>query len=138
MIRVLKPDGRLVCAEPDWSKFVIVGDGDQDTTNIIQREWVCGIRNPDIAKKLQPELVNQGVIDVVEERFDVAFKGFKSINTVYDIVKVVEALIEKHPAEKAKLSRWLDNLRQSVSPEASTSSVICLTGGRKPPLLTYG
>jgi len=77
MVRVLKPGARLVCAEPDWSTFVIDAENDEMTDLVIQT-WKSSFRNPHIGRQLLRRIRAEGIQNIWADGFILLADGVKA------------------------------------------------------------
>lgn len=132
MVRVLKPGGWLVCAEPDWSTFVVDSD-DIETANLVAGRWRRSFRNPSLGRQLLRRVQTEGMRHAWVEGFVLLANGLDAVNTVYDISKTVELLEREDGGLKERLSGWFEDLEKSDKVSTVTASVtLFLAGGQKP------
>jgi ubiquinone/menaquinone biosynthesis C-methylase UbiE len=112
IFRTLRPGGRVVCSEPDWSTFVI---DDQDrTASQIAAFFYQGFRNPRIGYELKGLLETAGFIDLQTQEVVLSTTGFASSDIVFDISQSAARLAENSKSEEPLT--WLANLRQRLQP----------------------
>jgi ubiquinone/menaquinone biosynthesis C-methylase UbiE len=132
MTRVLKPGGRMVCAEPDWFSFVIDSD-DQATMAPVVERWRHSFRNPSIGRQLLRRIREQGLDDTWMEGYILLADGLEAVDRVYDLRKTVSLLAAEGGDKGRPLEAWLENLAARDKDTAVTASVtLFLAGGRKP------
>ena len=132
MIRVLKPAGRLVCAEPDWFTFVIDSDDIDMTTRVVER-WRSSFKNPSIGRQLLGRIRKEGLKNAWAEEFVLLATGIEAVNIVYDIYETIRILEEENKGDAPRLSSWLRALIKSDKDVPVTASVtLFLAGGQKP------
>lgn len=132
MVRVLKPGGRIVCAEPDWSTFEVESDAPDVAMRVAER-WRRGFRNPGIGDELATRLRAEGLSDVYVEAFALRVRGFDGADRVYDIRKTARILMDEDPASSPLYARWLADLEQSDGEERVSASVtLFLASATKP------
>jgi ubiquinone/menaquinone biosynthesis C-methylase UbiE len=128
MCRVLKPGGRVVCAEPDWGTFVITSR-DRATTRSVAEKWCDGFRNEWIGRFLQPSLRRAGFADVTVTGHLLIAEGFMAIDKVFDVAMTVSRMGDDHPGQ-TRLGKWLAALRDDDDSLASVT--LFLATGVKP------
>jgi ubiquinone/menaquinone biosynthesis C-methylase UbiE len=109
MARVLKPGGRIACAEPDWGTFVVTGD-DRSTTREVVKTWCEGFRNGWIGRSLKPALKITGFEGLKLTGHLLVTEGFDAIDKVFD-VSVTITRMREFGLNIEKLDRWLSELR---------------------------
>jgi ubiquinone/menaquinone biosynthesis C-methylase UbiE len=128
MYRVLKPSGRIACAEPDWGTFVVTSD-DRPTTRSVIENWCDGFRNGWVGRYLQPSLKGVGFAAVKVTGHLLIAEGFKAIDKVFDVSMTV-ARMRDHYSDGAALDEWLLRLRDKTDSLASVT--LFLATGVKP------
>ena len=132
MSRVLKPGGRMVCAEPDWFTFVIDAD-DQEMMSLVVEKWRGSFRNPYMGRQLLRHIREQGLNDTWMEGFILLAEGLEAVDLAYDLRKTVNLLATQNGEKARRLEAWLENLYTRNKHTAVTASVtLFLAGGRKP------
>jgi hypothetical protein len=131
MVRVLRPGGWLVCAEPDWSTFVIDAHNNEVTDAII-RTWKVGCRNPYVGRQLLRRIRTEGLENTWADGLVLLAGGLTAADIVYDIY----ATAEKAKAENKEMSQavdaWVDALQRREDREGVLAGVtIFLAGGQK-------
>lgn len=126
MHRVLRPGGRIACAEPDWGTFVVTS-GDRATTRRVAETWCDGFRNGWIGRDLAPMLRRAGFTGVELTGHLLIADGFAAIDKVFDVVMTVNRLAGGATAESSH--HWLTELRER--PDAMASVTLFLATGVK-------
>lgn len=131
MARVLKPGGRLVCAEPDWHTFVI----DTDDMNMAERvaaKFRSGIRNPNIGRQLLRRIRQENLQNTWAEGFILLADGLDVINIVCDLYRTLRIMGSENPAGEEQIFDWLSGLTEADRTTPVTGSVtLFLAGGLK-------
>lgn len=131
MARALKPGGWLVCAEPDWSTFVI-DSPDDGLAELVAATWRRRFRNPEIGRRLPRLLAEHGLGEARAADVALLASGFHAANLVYDIAKTADLMMRSaSQALAGRLAAWLQALRASDGPAVSASVSIFLASGRK-------
>ncbi len=131
MVRVLRPGGRLVCAEPDWGTFTIES-ADQATAGLVAERWKKSFRNPKVGRELAGMLGRAGLTHVAVEEFPLLVQGLEAVDVVYDVVKTVELMQEDWKGEEGRLEAWLEGLREMDKTGGVSACVtLYLAWGRK-------
>lgn len=131
MVRVTKPGGWVVCAEPDWFTFVIDADNPELTDRIIAR-WQKGFRNPRIGRQLLRRIRSEKLQNTWAEGFILLADGLDAVNIVYDIFATADKLKAEDSKTADELEKWVENLRLRDKVEGITASVtLFLSGGQK-------
>jgi ubiquinone/menaquinone biosynthesis C-methylase UbiE len=131
MVRVLKPGGWLVCAEPDWSTFVIDTD-DDDVLEIVQKKWSSSFRNPYIGRQLLRRIRSEKLQNIWSEGFVLLTDGLNAVDIVFDIYRTLDHLQSEDNVPQKQLTHFVERLKQRDAAEGLTASVtIFLAGGQK-------
>jgi len=128
MHRVLKPGGRIACAEPDWGTFVVTSSM-RDLTRRITDAWSDSFRNGWIGRSLQPFLRRAGFVDIELTGHLLIADGFAAIDTVFDVA-ITARRVARELGDAAAGVRWLDELSAQDAPLACVT--LFLATGRKP------
>jgi len=128
MRRVLKPGGRIACAEPDWGTFVITSH-DRATTRLIAETWCEGFRNGWIGRQLMPILAGLGFAEIEMTGHLLIAEGFAAIDKVYDVAMTVNR-VRSAGNDRPGLTEWLNDLREQNYPLACVT--LFLVTGVKP------
>jgi len=131
MVRVLKPGGWMVCAEPDWSTFVIDA-GNNEVPDAIVRTWKSSCRNPWIGRQLLKRVRAEGLENTWADGRILSADGLKAADTVFDIYATAEKVKVKDKEISQVLDAWIDELQKSEEREGVIACVtIFLAGGQK-------
>jgi ubiquinone/menaquinone biosynthesis C-methylase UbiE len=128
MHRVLKPGGRIACAEPDWGTFVVTSSM-RDLTRRITEAWSDSFRNGWIGRWLRPFLTRAGFVDVELTGHLLIADGFAAIDAVFDVAMTAQR-VARELGDAAAGVRWLDELSAQDAPLACVT--LFLATGRKP------
>jgi len=132
MVRVLKPGGWLVCAEPDWSTFVIDTD-DNETTGMIIQTWKSAFRNPNIGRQLLGRVRAEGLQYTWADGLMLLADGLRAADIVYDIYATAEKVRAANSEKSGTVDAWLNELQNREDHHGVTACVtIFLAGGQKP------
>ncbi|MEW6532745.1 MAG: methyltransferase domain-containing protein [Thermodesulfobacteriota bacterium] len=131
MVRVLKPGGWLVCAEPDWSTFVIDA-GNNEVPDAIVRTWKSSCRNPWIGRQLLKRVRAEGLENTWADGRILLTDGLKAADTVFDIYATAEKVKVKDKEISQVLDTWIKELQESEERQGVVACVaIFLAGGQK-------
>ncbi len=111
MVRVLKPGGWLVCAEPDWSTFVIDADDNEVTTEVVQT-WKNSFRNPHVGRQLLRRVRSEGLENTWAEGNILLADGIKAADVVYDIYATVDKIKAQNAEGLADMDAWVNDLQE--------------------------
>lgn len=129
MVRVLKPGGRVVCAEPDWATFIIDAPESEITEQVLTL-WRNSIRNQAMGRQLYRRLQTAGLQNCWVLGFDLITQGLDAIDTIFDI----RATIAKAQAQtdSAAFEQWHQELQYwDKSYKVFGSVTLFLAGGQK-------
>ncbi|MEM1366702.1 MAG: methyltransferase domain-containing protein [Cyanobacteria bacterium P01_H01_bin.15] len=131
MVRVLKPEGWLVCAEPDWSTFVIDAEDDR-IVDLVSEKWKNGFQNPWIGRQLLRRIREEKLQNTWVEGFVLLADGLSAVDSIYDLFSTVNKLKEHGLETSIELQEWVNQLRMRESIHGVTASVtLFLVGGQK-------
>jgi ubiquinone/menaquinone biosynthesis C-methylase UbiE len=108
IFRTLRPGGRVVCSEPDWSTFVI--DDQNPVASQITRLFYQGFRNPRIGSDLEALLEAGGFVDLQHQKVVLSTPDFASSDIVFDITQSASRLAASSTTNEP-LS-WLADVRE--------------------------
>lgn len=131
MVRVLKPSGWLVCAEPDWSTFVIDADGSETTDAAIQT-WKNSFRNPEIGRQLLRRIRAEGLVNTWADGTILLADGIEAADIVYDIYASAEKVRLGNDEKSSAIDAWLDEIQKREDHVGVIAAVtVFLAGGQK-------
>ena len=131
MVRVLNPGGWLVCAEPDWSTFVIDAD-DNEMTDLVVQTWISSFRNPCIGRQLLRRIRTEGLENTWADGLVLLADGIKAADTVYDIYATVEKVKSGNEEKSRAMDAWVRGLQERENHEGVIACVtIFMAGGQK-------
>jgi len=131
MVRVLKPGRWMVCAEPDWSTFVIDADNNE-VTDLVVQTWKSGFRNPHIGSQLLRRVRTEGLENTWTDGLILLADGMKAANIVYDIRATVEKVKAGNGEKSSIMDAWVNELQRREDHEGVIACVtIFLAGGQK-------
>ncbi|MEV7417073.1 methyltransferase domain-containing protein [Streptomyces sp. NPDC089919] len=135
MARVLRPGGRIGCAEPDWETFTIT-DEDRATTRAVAHAWCAGFRNGWIGRELPALLAAAGVRDTVLTGHLLVARGRAEIDRVFDLSATLERIGRSGApgSGRAGLEPWRRRLlrRDRAGTLMATVTVFCASGAAGP------
>ncbi|MFZ5868639.1 MAG: methyltransferase domain-containing protein [Thermodesulfobacteriota bacterium] len=131
MVRVLKPGGWLVCAEPDWSTFVIDASNNEVPDAIVQT-WKSSCRNPCIGRQLLKRVRAEGLENTWADGRILLTDGLKAADIVYDIYATAERVKVGNKEMSQAVDGWIDELQEREEREGVVACVtLFLVGGQK-------
>ncbi|MBF2097015.1 MAG: methyltransferase domain-containing protein [Gloeomargaritaceae cyanobacterium C42_A2020_066] len=123
MVRVTRPGGIVLCAEPDWGTF-LVGGSHTEVTERIQHDWIRTFQNPWIGRELSGLLGAAGVGERHQEGIWLSTHGFAESDLLFEI----EANAHRLAAELPEAQSWLEGYCQG---EAYAGVLMLICWGRK-------
>lgn len=103
--RVLRPGGRLVVFEPDWSSIGIDSD-DPEVTDAVIRGAMLGVRQPRIGLQLRALLVDAGFRDVGCEPDIGSATSLDRLNWAFNIDRAIARATTAGLVSAAQADRW--------------------------------
>ncbi len=129
MCRVLRPGGRIVCAEPDWGTFTIASP-DRPKVRRIVEVWSDRFRHGWIGRELFGLLHATGLADIEITGHLLVAEGFSAVDTVFDVRRTVDVLAETDDAQQFR--DWLaDLLASDVGCPVIATVTLFLVSGRR-------
>jgi SAM-dependent methyltransferase len=122
MARVLTPGGRLVIFEPDADSVMTDNGG---VTPELQRQFVGGLQNPDISRRLQRLVLDNG-LDLLEAS-RVTLGEFSPFDYLDDVARVCNVAAEV-------ADQWRAEIKADSSDRPSAPAVIFRVLATKPSL----
>jgi ubiquinone/menaquinone biosynthesis C-methylase UbiE len=126
MLRIVRPGGKILCAEPDWGTFFI-GTSMSNTTKAIQNHYASVCQNPWVGRNLPSIMKMAGVKNVVMEGHLLLTEGFEASNLVFDISTVADQIGHQQGISN-EIAKWLDNYRNG---DAIAGGMLVLCYGTK-------
>jgi len=126
-VRVVRKEGRVVCAEPDWGSFFI-DDTDASAVREICREWTMSFRNPFIGRELPRLMASAGLANIRTSGRLLATYGLRDVDLIYDVQKTSGILSEEHRSDR--FNRWYQKLasRDLQSPVFAGVTIVVAAG----------
>ena len=106
MARVVRPGGRVVCAEPDWGSFMI-DDEDLEAVETVAAAWTSRLRNKYIGRQLGRLMKAAGVANIAISGKLLVTSGITAGNIVFDIEKTCHEV-----GIKKRTKRYIDWYRK--------------------------
>lgn len=123
MVRVTRPGGRIVVAEPDWGTYAVY-NGDAKASIAIAEQWMRSFINPHIGRELSQLLADAGVEEINCAASTVTVTNFDDADAVFDLRRVTQNCVASGVLTGVEGARWLDDA-QAASQRGSFFS--CLT-----------
>lgn len=105
MVRVTRPGGRIVAAEPDWGAYILF-NGDRDASEKLAARWRQSIRNPFVARELGSLLSRCGVTNLRGETHAFSTTDYKCAASVFDLERLLGRAVESGALSPEKTKRW--------------------------------
>ena len=116
IFRTMRPDGRMVCADPDWGTFAIeassLGTAQHPVARQVAQLWSQDIRNPRIGRDLSKLLAETGFVDVEVTETVLSTPAFESSDIVFDLTQSALRLAASSGNDEPLA--WLAKLREGV------------------------
>ena len=126
IFRTMRPDGRVVCADPDWGTFAIeassLGDAQHPIARQVAQLWSEDIRNPRIGRDVSQLLAETGFVDLRVTETVLSTPAFESSEIVFDITQSALRLAAKSGSDEPLT--WLAKLREGSPICCSVTLVI--------------
>lgn len=129
MCRVLRPGGRIVCAEPDWGTLTI-GSSDRPAVRRIVEAWSDRFRHGWMGRQLWGLVHSLGLVAAELSGHLLVAEGFSAADTVFDISRTVELLSQAE--HTPRYQDWLADLRRADAnrPIMATVTLFMVSGRR--------
>lgn len=129
MHRIVKPGGRIACAEPDWGTFTIA-DHRKPIVENISDAWTRSFQNPWIGRQLPGLLRSCGIQNVALQGFLLVAEGFEAVDQVFDLCKTADQLSDTHMDDHHDYGAWISDLkrRDQASPLIATVTLFLACG----------
>lgn len=105
MVRVTRPEGHLVAAEPDWETFVLY-NGDLDIGAKLAKQFKGSIRNPYVGRELGMIFTKCGVVNPQCNIHAFCTTDFKCATVVFDLARVRDRCIQLGILRSEDAHRW--------------------------------
>ncbi len=125
LARIVRPDGLVTMAEPDWDTLVI-DDEDLETSRAFARFLAGRVRNPDIGRRL-PRLAttaNLALRQVIVT--PITFDDFAAAEQILGLRRNTTLAVEGAALEEAPASAWLSRLESTPAFFATFSVVLVI------------
>ena len=110
LVRVTRPGGRIVVADPDYGTLV-VDSGDRNATEEILRSRYA--RNRWMGRQLRAMFIKAGLVQV-EVRGVVAFlTSFPMADQIMELTRSAREAVDDNRVPASRAAQWLDELRDS-------------------------
>ena len=130
MARVVRPGGRVVCAEPDWGSFMI-DDEDLEAVDTVAAAWTSRLRNKYIGRQLGRLMKTAGLDNIAISGELLVTCGITAGNIVFDIEKTCHEV-----GIKKRTNRYLDWYRKIEARDKNSPVLLGVTiivaSGTKP------
>ena len=114
MIRVTRPDGRIVVMDPDWDTMIFEAPSRDLTRNIINNHIDQLVLNPWCGRESYKLFQKAGLKNVaVADTVTLVLTDFSTANQLWFIDKAVSLIIEEKPSLADKVKSWVSYLKQA-------------------------
>ncbi|ACK49096.1 Methyltransferase type 11 [Methylocella silvestris BL2] len=108
MVRVTRPGGRIVAAEPDWGTFVLY-NGAGAASAKMSEVWLRSFRNPFVGRELGVMLDECGVTDLQCEAHALATTDLACADAVFDLPRLCRNCVEAGVLTPQQADLWREN-----------------------------
>jgi len=105
MVRVTRPGGHIVAAEPDWGTFILY-NGDLDVGTTLAKQFKGSIRNPYVGRELGMLFTECGVVNPQCDIHAFCTADFKCATVVFDLARVRDRCIKLGILTSEDARRW--------------------------------
>jgi SAM-dependent methyltransferase len=109
LARVIRPDGVLGMAEPDWGTLMI-NDPDAETSTAFTRFLAGRVRNGTIGRRLAALAVDAGFTVRVANATAVVFRDFETAEQILGLRRNAARAVNAGKIDEAPARQWLDRL----------------------------
>lgn len=132
MVRVLKPDGRLVISEPDMRGCWVASDHHAITDRVMQA-IAASCRQPSIGRDLYHHFLDAGLDDVSLALRSVAIADPSAVERILKFRATVDTLVDEGALTEQDAELWLGEIEQRGRSNRFLAGVtIFIVDGRKP------
>lgn len=130
LVRVTRPGGRIVVADPDYGTLV-VDSGDRNATEEILRSRYA--RNRWMGRQLRAMFVKAGLVQVEVRGVVAFFTSFPMADQIVELTRSAREAVDDNRVTASRAAQWLDELRDSDGDGTFLASVNAyIVVGRKP------
>ncbi|PNG27303.1 methyltransferase domain-containing protein [Methylocella silvestris] len=126
MVRVTRPGGRIVAAEPDWGTFVLY-NGPGVASAKMSDVWLRSFRNPLIGRELGVMLDACGVTDLQSEAHALATSDLACADAVFDLPRLTSNCVKAGVLTQDEADLWRENAKAASEKGAFLAGVNILT-----------
>jgi ubiquinone/menaquinone biosynthesis C-methylase UbiE len=132
VIRVLKPGGRFIIADPYWESLRLEGVP-MEASLILRKCYVAIIKNPKIAKSLESLMIAEGVKEdsISERKITLAFDGPEQTNAILWLEASLEAGVKTGKVSAEEMARTMETIRHADPKELKTYFDLYMIEGKK-------
>jgi SAM-dependent methyltransferase len=105
MVRVTRPGGRIVVAEPDWGTFFVY-NGNLETGAKIAGLWEKSFANPYIGREVGLLLEQCGVANIDCRARALVVRSLDAAEIIFDLTRVTENCVSANVLTREQAERW--------------------------------
>lgn len=129
MSRVTNGGGVVLAAEPDWGTFILT-NGDEETSELLAREWAKSIRNASIGRELPALFAACRLQKITVAAHALVLTDYQSAKAVYDLAALVARCVSRGLIPASLARDWEARARTATEAGAFFShlSIIEVSG----------
>lgn len=114
MIRVTRPEGRIVAIDPDWDTMIVEAPDRSLTRKIIDRYVDHMVLNPWSGRELYRLFRQNGLVNVVvADTATLVLTDLSAANKLWGFDKAADLMRKEEPALADDVELWLQHLKQA-------------------------
>lgn len=130
LLRVTRPDGRIVAADPDYGTLVVDSTDRTATEEILRSRFA---RNRWMGRQLRALFVRAGLVDVEVRGVVVLFTSLSPADDIMGLTRSAREAVDAGRVSASQASEWFDRLRDADRAGTFLASANAyVAGGRKP------
>lgn len=133
MVRVTRPDGRVLISEPDWEALLIDSDQAATTRTVVNFMCDCAVPQGWIGRRLPGLFKRCGLLDVSVITGTFVLQDFTSANRVWGLERHAREAERMGRLSTAAVDAWVSDLEQrSRAGQFFSAALGIIAVGRKP------
>lgn len=123
MVRVTRPGGRVVAAEPDWGTFFLF-NGENDVSGRMAAKWLQSIARPHIGREIGALFADSGLTALGAAAHALALTRLGDADVVFDLPRLARNCVADGVLTESEADAWR---AAAVQASAAGTFLACLT-----------